>query len=147
MRTMLLLVILAMVATGVSCSHTENGAEVSVADATAMLDKVVACAQAHDLKGLGKLADDLPITQTNWDSAGGWATLPAEPPTIVGSRLLPTTPWGDGYIALGGRVLTLEGIDGTGKPYHSEVLVFYEDGKLKMINTIYWDNTTIGHPE
>ncbi|MBM3156224.1 MAG: hypothetical protein FJ004_02935 [Chloroflexi bacterium] len=145
MKTLLILLLAILVTAGIACSHAES-AEVSMDEATAMLDKAVALAQAHDLKGLGELADDMGNTQILWESAGGWATLPAEPPTIVDSRLLPTITL-NGSQATGGRVLVLEGINAKGKPYHTEVLVFRNHGGLSMMNTIYWDNILIGHSE
>ncbi len=145
MKTLLILLLATLVVSGIACNHTESP-EVSMDEATAMLDEVVACAQAHDLECLGKLADDMSMTRIHWESAGGWETLPAEPPTVVGSRLLPTVPI-NGAHYVGGRLLVLEGIDGLGKPYHSEGLVFRNKGGLSMINTIYWGNMTIYEQE
>ena len=117
MKTLLILLLATLVASGIACSHAESP-EVSMDEATAMLDKAVVLAQAHDLEGPGELADDMGNTRVLWESAGGWDTLPAEPPTIVDSRLLPTVPH-NGSQSTGGRVLVLEGINEKGKPYHS----------------------------
>jgi hypothetical protein len=142
MKKILLLIALVALVAGCSSHATENQL-ITVAEATAVLDQGVAYVQAHDLAGLGALADDLLMTETRLNNLGGWDAAPNEPPTIVGNYLLSDVHYG-GYVATGGRVLVLEGIDGLGKPYHSEVLVFHTDGKLALLNATYWDNSTIG---
>ena len=63
--------------------------------------------------------------------------MPEEPPTVVDTRNSP----GDGYA---GRILVVRGVDGAGKPYETEVLVFRENRRsLKATNSVYWSNATI----
>lgn len=110
----------------------------SLADATATLDQAVSYAQAHDLIGLGTMADDLSMTLRIWGTSGEWTTLPTNPPTVVDSYSMPASD------KLGGRILVLEGIDRLGDPYHTEFLVYWYDGELTVTNVIYWAGYGIG---
>lgn len=132
---------------GNTTASNEETWEVSVEEATSVLNQAVAYAQAHDLEKLGDLARDKSMTRVNWELAGGWEAVPAEPPEIVDTYLLPTKHFENGLQATGGRVLVLEGVDGLGKHYRTESLVFWTDGlgsKLAVINVIYWSGTGIG---
>ena len=130
MAKLLVVIFLAIALVGCGTSANEVAA-VTLPEAEAVLSNAVALAQAHDLTGLGVLADDQSITLRTWQSTDEWTTLPADPPTIV-----------DSYVqkAGGGRVLVLEGTDGLGNPYHSELMVFRSDSRLIVANVLYWDN-------
>jgi hypothetical protein len=43
----------------------------------------------------------------------------------------------------GGRIVTVCGLDQTGRSYLTEVLVFYDRGELRALNPIYWSGTSI----
>ncbi|MBE0480749.1 MAG: hypothetical protein IBX68_07205 [Dehalococcoidia bacterium] len=132
---------------GNTIASNEETWQVSVEEATSVLNQAVAYAQARNLEKLGVLADDKSMTRGNWERAGGWEAVPVEPPEIVDTYLLPTKHLENGYQAIGGRVLVLEGVDGMGRHYRTEFLVFRTDGpssKLAVINVIYWSGSGIG---
>jgi hypothetical protein len=134
MKTLLLVLVITAVALVGCGKHSTN---VSLAEATATLDTAVSYAQAHDLIGLGTLADNLLMAVRIWGTSGEWNTLPQDPPTVVDNYPLNSK--------LGGRVLVLEGIDGLGKPYRTEFLVYWYNGQLTVGNVIYWDGMGLGH--
>jgi hypothetical protein len=132
---------------GKTTASNEEAWQVSVEEVTNALNQAVTYAQGHDLEKLGNLARDKSMTRVAWESAGGWEAVPAEPPEVVDTYLLPTVHLKDGSQATGGRVLALEGVNGLGKPYRTESLVFRtggSDSKLAMLNVIYWDGASIG---
>jgi hypothetical protein len=73
-----------------------NDEEVSVEEATSLLNQAVAYAQERDLDKLYELAGSKGICRSQWELAGGGQAVPAEPPEIVDTYLLPTVPlkWG-----------------------------------------------------
>jgi hypothetical protein len=124
-------------------AYNEN-IEVSVEEAMNVLNQAIAYAQARDLGKLCDLSGSELMCQDQWEWADGGQAVPAEPPEIVDTYLLPTVHLKSGSRAVGGRVLVVEGIDGLGKPYRTELLVFRSGGdwglnkKLAVINVIYW---------
>jgi hypothetical protein len=50
----------------------------------------------------------------------------------------------DGSMEVGGRVLVVCGVTGLGRPYRTEMLVFYDGGELGAIEPIYWSGMGIG---
>lgn len=144
--TVIMCLVAAAAAFGASGCGKAPTRDVSVEEATSVLNQAVAYAQARDLEKLGDLAQDKPITRTLWESAGGWEAVPTDPPEIVDTYLLPTIYFKNGSWTTGGRVLVLEGINGLGKPYRTESLVFSAGSHgLAMLNVIYWDGVSIGH--
>lgn len=127
-----------------------GGAEtpVSEADARRYLDRMVAAAQAGDFEELCNLngavgncerqldtgCDPTPFTEPIVSCKD---TVPPKPPEVVATRDSP----GEGYA---GRILVVRGVDGAGKPYETEVLVFRENRRtFKAINSVYWSGATI----
>lgn len=112
---------------------------VTEAEARAYLDKIVAAAEARDFDRMCRLNGAVSNCETQLQLAGR-DTVPAEPPRVTGSRYHPKKPGGTA-----GRVLILEGIDGRGKPYRTEVFVFRENRyNFKAINAVYWSNFGFG---
>jgi len=70
----------------------------------------------------------------------GEDAVPPAPPQVVSSRYHEKdTPDGTP-----GRVLAVAGIDGRGRPYRTEVMVFRENRyHFKAINAVYWSNFRI----
>lgn len=60
-------------------------------------------------------------------------SVPAEPPEIVASR---HRPGRDGYV--GGRLLVVRGIDGRGRSYETEVLIFRDKRSYKATHAVFW---------
>jgi hypothetical protein len=119
-----------------------NDEEVSVEEATSLLNQAVAYAQERDLDKLYELAGSKGICRSQWELAGGGQAVPAEPPEIVDTYLLPTVPLKGGGWVVGGRALVLEGVDGLGKPYQTEFFVFRSRDSglngLAVTNGVYW---------
>lgn len=126
-----------------------SGAEtpVSEAEARRYLDRMVAAAQARDFEVLcrlnGAALNCERMLDTGCDPSTAppaiscKETVPPEPPEVVATRNSP----GDGYA---GRILVVRGVDGAGKPYETEVLVFRENRRsLKATNSVYWSGATI----
>ena len=103
------------------------------AEARAYFDRIVAAAQARDWDRLCGLNGARFNCQVQLDTVGR-DSVPSDRPTVVESRFqgkqsADETP---------GRILAVEGTDGRGHRYHSEVGVFRYDGKLAAINAVYW---------
>lgn len=105
-----------------------------------MLDRVVSLAREKDFEGLCSLGDG--NCRRHLDMAGRDA-VPPGPPTVVRTRIIPTTTSGP-QRNLGGVVLILCGIDGHGNHYDSEMLVYHSGHGLQVINPVYWGKTRIG---
>lgn len=128
-----------------------NDAEVSVEEATSLLNQAVSYARDRDLDKLYELAGSKGICRSQWELAGGGQAVPAEPPEIVDTYLLPSVHLKNGGKAVGGRVLVLEGVDGLGKPYRTEFFVFRSRDSglngLAVTNVIYWSGYGIAQPD
>ncbi len=119
-----------------------NDEEVSVEEATSLLNQAVAYAQEQDLDKLCDLSGSKLMCQHQWEWAGGGQAVPAEPPEIVDTYLLTTVHLKWGGRIVGGRVLVVEGIDALGKPYQTEFFVFRSRDSglngLAATNVVYW---------
>lgn len=111
---------------------------VSEAEARAYFGRIVAAALANDLEALCAL-DGAEFNCRQQLGIAGEGTRPAEPPTIVGSRYH-EKQFSDGTP---GRILVVEGTDGRGNPYRTEVLVFREGDHLEATNAVYWGDFEI----
>jgi hypothetical protein len=136
----LLPLVIAALVTACSLGAPPAGTIPTVEEAQGMLDRVVRLARAKDFEGLCSLGDG--NCRRHLDMAGRDA-VPPGPPTVVGTRTIPTTTSGD-QRNLGGVVLVLCGIDGHGDHYDSEMLVYHSGRGLQVINPIYWGRTRIG---
>ena len=105
-----------------------------------MLDRVVSLAGAGDFEGLCALGDG--NCGRHLETAGRDA-IPPDPPTVVGTRVIPTTTTSGDQMHLGGVVLILCGVDANGEHYDSEMLVFHSGHGLQVINPVYWGTTRI----
>ena len=126
-----------------------GGAEAAVSEAQARryLDRMVAAAEARDFESLCRLDGAARNCERTLDTGCDPSTappaiscketVPAERPEVVATRNSPS----DGYA---GRILVVRGVDGAGKPYETEVLVFRENRRsLKAINSVYWSGATV----
>lgn len=108
---------------------------VTETEARAYLNRIVAAAQARDFTTMCRLNGAVSNCETQLRLAGKDA-VPTDPPRVTGSRYHPK---GRGGTA--GHVLVVEGIDGHGRPYRTEVFVFRENRyNFKAINAVYWSN-------
>lgn len=112
------------------------------AAALAYLRTVVDIAQRGDAQSLCNLGSG--NCDRALDDAGGLAATPAAFPTVAGSIAIQPTRNADGTASAGGRLLVVCGIDRRGRPFDSDVLVFYDDdGKLTSIEPVYWSGGRI----
>lgn len=148
-RLLVPLALVAVVGVGGAWWWFGGGAEnpVSEAEARRYLDRMVVAARAQDFEALcelnGSVSNCRRMLETACDPSTAppaiscTETVPKEPPTVVAFRNSP----GDGYA---GRILVVSGVDGGGKPYETEVLVFRENRRsVKAINAVYWSGATI----
>jgi hypothetical protein len=111
---------------------------VSEAEARAYFGRIVAAAQARDWGKLCAL-NGSPFNCEMQLHTVGRDALPPEPPTIVESRFH-EKQFADGST---GRVLVVEGTDGLGRRYRTEVMVSRYEGHLEGTNVVYWSSAEI----
>jgi hypothetical protein len=118
---------------------------VSEAEARAFFDQVVAAARARDFDRLCSLNGAPPNCYFALDSPFQKLrdTVPPDPPTIVETRFHEK----DSADGSTGRVLVVEGTDGRGRPYRTEVMVSRYEGKLEGTNVVYWSGHEIFEPD
>jgi hypothetical protein len=111
----------------------------SVEQAERHLDEIVRLARAGDFDAMCALGDG--NCEGMLEMAGRDA-VPPDPPKVIGRRTVPSTS-ANGQQSFGGIVLVVCGIDGRGRAYDSEVLVFNDGNGLRAINPVYWSRTRI----
>jgi hypothetical protein len=138
-----LVIVVALIGAGALLSGDGGDSEtpVSEAEARAFLDQVVAAARARDWDRLCGMNGAPPNCHFELDSPFQKLrdTLPIDPPTIVETRFHEKQS-ADGST---GRILVVEGNDGSGRPYRTEVMVSRYEGKLEGTNVVYWSNNEI----
>lgn len=107
-------------------------------EARAYFDRIVVAAMADDFDQLCALNGAEFNCRQQLEMAGE-GSRPPEPPAVVGSRVH-EKQFSDGTP---GRILIVEGTNGLGKSYRSEVLVFREGSDLEATNAVFWDNGEI----
>lgn len=113
-----------------------SGRPVSEAEARAHLAKLVAAGQARDFDQLCSLAGAVLNCRRLLDHAGRDA-VPPDAPAVVSATYHEASDNG----GTPGWVLVVEGTDGKGKPYQTEVLVFRDDeNRVVATNAVYWSN-------
>jgi hypothetical protein len=140
MPARILLLALAVLVPACSSGAPPAGTMPTVEDARGMLDRAVTLARAGDFEGLCSLGDGNCRRQLEMV---GRDAIPPDPPTVVGTRTIPTTTSAGDQMHLGGVVLILCGIDADGEHYDSEMLVFHGGNGLEIINPVYWGTTRI----
>lgn len=111
---------------------------VSEAEARGFFDQIVAAAQARDWVALCALSGAKFNCEHDLDMIGR-ERLPPERPTVAETRFHEKQSK-DGST---GRVLVVEGTDGRGRPYRTEVMVQRYEGHLEGVNVVYWSNSEI----
>jgi hypothetical protein len=130
------------------------GGPVSDEAARSYFDRIVAAAQDKDFEALCQLNGSASVCRSELrvycpegfgsgpapQFPGGEEleqecreAVPAEPPTIVSSLHRPSR---DGNV--GGRVLVVRGVDGRGRPYETDVLIFRDKRSYKAIHAVFW---------
>jgi len=131
----------------VSCSQSNANTidDISVEEATALLNQSIQYASDHNLDGLCGMGGAVAMCQHLFENAGGWDAVPDEAPEIIDSYMLPQKDLGNGTYEVGGRILVVKGVDGLGNPYQTDFFVFMnsETGELAALYPIYWGNFSI----
>jgi len=142
----LLLICMLVMIGGLACSDNgEDSDEISVEQATNLLNRAVEYATSHGLDKLCGLSSSSLTCRKQWEDAGEWDAVPAEPPQVVDTYLIPTRKLEDGMTQRGGRLLVVSGIDGMGRPYRTEMLISsggWLHG-LSAMNVVYWSGASI----
>lgn len=134
-------VCIAVTALLVGCAvppHPDSTA-ISIAAAQQVLARAERHAQARNFQALCELGDFVRMCEQELQTQGVRAAVPHESARLIDTYILPK----NGQFS-GGRVLVIEGVDGNGTPYHTEVLVHYgQAGHLTLLMPIYWTGTTV----
>ena len=107
----------------------------SEAEARGHLAQIVALARAGEFEALCDLGSG--NCEQALDDAGRDAVPPAAP-LVVGTRRIEPERLDSNLWSGGGFVLQVCGIDGAGRPYSSDVLVFRDGDRLLAIEAVYW---------
>jgi hypothetical protein len=122
--------------------HGSTLPRVTETEARNSLTQIVAAGQAKDFTKLCSFNGAVNNCRRQLELVGTDAA-PSDPPLVVGSRFHERSAPDDTPT----YVLIVEGVDGRGKPYHTEVGVFWEErGVLKAINAVYWSNFKVTGP-
>jgi hypothetical protein len=110
-------------------------------EAIAFMNELVALAQAGDLNAMCQHAGGGNCDE-QVEVAGGPVAIPADPPLVAGSRVIPGTSSGDSG-TVGGMLLVLCGTDGQQRPYRTEMLISRFRGQVYAINAVYWSGSKL----
>jgi hypothetical protein len=143
----------ALIALGIiHVARQPDPGSITVAAATEVLRRAEGFALASDLAGVCTMASSPSSCNAAIRDAGGARAAPRTRATKAGSRIVPTQRR-SGHKATGGRMLVVAGVDGLGRSYTSEFLVFYDGSRLAPLPPVYWsgmqlldENTPDGAP-
>ena len=138
---LLALVVAALVMAACSSSAPPAGTIPTVDEARGLLDQIVMLARDGRFDELCRVADDGNCERMLEDAGRG--AVPPDQPTIVRTRIMPTTQSGD-QVSPGGVVFVLCGTTARGVHYDSEMLFLHDGGGLRVLNPVYWGKTRIG---
>lgn len=130
----------------VGCSTTtRDPSTISETEALTVLKQAELHARAGDVNAFCQVTIQSRDTcEHQLRTAGGFAAVPEEAPTVVQSYVVPDTTLEAGGIAQGGRMLVLEGKNGLGQPYRMEFLVFDQgNNQLVSLAAPYWFNFSV----
>ena len=141
------LLLLACTSVVMACGSRRAPETITVDEANELLARAEALAKAQDLDALCGMGGSVLLCERFWRNSLEWAGVPEEPPEITESYILPNRPLPGGQ-STGGRVLVLEGVDGQGRPYQTDFLVF-DAGSYGLVpyNPVYWSGMNIAQVE
>ncbi len=117
---------------------------ISLEEAIYVLDQSFESVRQRNLDALCELGGSVLSCERRWHNSGEWDSAPSSYPNLISSMILPDIEMSNGTTSRGGRLLVLEGIDGYGDQYRSEILIFDEGGdNLVALNPVFWINTRI----
>ncbi len=133
-------------AIGCTSGGSQQPGGIDEAEARALLFQAEEFAAAQDIEGLCGMGGSVLLCQSFWREAGEWEAVPAEDPEIMDSYALESTALSVGQ-RTGGRILVVTGVDGLGRPFKTDFLVF-DAGSHGLVpyNPIYWSGVRISSP-
>lgn len=134
MRRRLTAVALAMVAAACS-AQPEPAGPPSAAEALQHLEAVIALVQSGDASRVCDFGG--PTCSMSIDHMDPNA-VPRARPVIMSIRTLQPLDHGNGTWSNGGVLIELCGLDGLGKPYQSDMLVYRSRGRVVSTEPAYW---------
>jgi len=112
---------------------------VSQVEARSILGEMTRYATANDLNGLCGKTVSPEACQARWSAAGEWASIPSQEPEVVETFVPPAARLASLDATQDARVLVIKGIDGQGREYRTEFLVFRaKTGETLIENPVYW---------
>lgn len=111
------------------------------ATAKDLLDRAVRRTLNGDFAGLCATAASQAMCESDLKS-GLRERAPQEPPQILCAYSLADRRDGT-HVIRGGQVLVVQGKDGTGHPYTTDVFVFHDGEQYVSQNTVWWSNRGI----
>ena len=121
----------------VSPSCSDERQTVTLEEARVVLEEAVRLGLEGDDEALCAMGGSVKMCERHLESARG--RRPTEAPREVGHREIPTA--GDNT---GGVVLEIEGVDGSGKPYRSDFLVFHSGKEPVPLVPVWWAGVSVG---
>lgn len=111
-----------------------------------MLQGAIDATAQNDIEALCELGGSELSCQNAWQNTGEWPAAPGVQPVVVNSRILPEQQQDNGNVSRGGLILEVQGVDGLGRAFNTDFLVFDEGGgMLVALNPVYWTGTSVGH--
>lgn len=107
----------------------------SVQAARQHLDKIIAVVESGDITHICDLGGP---TCPDVLTGLAWERLPSSPPTVVDTTTLQPVDQLDGTTSGAGVLITLCGLDGPGQSYRSNMLIYFDQGRLVATEPIYW---------
>ncbi|MDA1188439.1 MAG: hypothetical protein O2854_01985 [Chloroflexi bacterium] len=116
---------------------------ISQIEARSILQQMTTYANQNDLVSLCGQSSSQIGCESAWRVAGEWTAVPSLAPVIKESFVPPLTSIQGSNATKNARVLVLTGVDGLGKDYETEFLVFRNNnGDTVIENAIYWAGAT-----
>ncbi len=140
--------VVALIFIGIACSSdsTRDPASITLNEATTIVDQAFDSSQRESLVSLCVLGGSELSCQSMWRNLGEWNAVPERYPEIIGTRVLEDQKLDSGNVSRGGFVLELSGMDGLGREYRTDFLIFDEgEGNLVALNPVYWSGVSVGH--
>ena len=111
----------------------------AIEDAEALLEEIVQAGLAREWERLCANASGTCESELR----GNEDRAPTEAPRVVATEVITGSSAG-GVSSASGVLFVLCGVDGQGRPYESEVLVFDEGSRLLATAAVYWTGMRVG---
>lgn len=139
--------VIATLLVGCGTSSRASGDKVSPQDARQLVETAVQATLDGKYSTLCDLAASKPRCERELGSSLKERT-PKGPPTVACMyQLFDKRNWWGRTVVTGGQVLVVQGMDGQGHPFETEVLVFHDGKQLVAQNIIWWSGMGIAEKE